>query len=93
LKYRRTRAEQKALLVEAGYEFFKDGERKHRYVGIYGDRRIKRILKRALRWEVLPYPKRVTNAEMAAATQPQLVDSPVPPIPSSRPPEDSHLGA
>lgn len=32
--------------------------RKHRYVGIYGDRRIKRMLRSALRWEVFPYPKR-----------------------------------
>jgi hypothetical protein len=58
LKYKRTRAEQKQILTEEGCEFFKDGGRKHRYVGIYGDRRIKRVLRRALRWEVLPYPKR-----------------------------------
>jgi hypothetical protein len=58
LKYKRTRAEQKQLLMEEGCEFFKDGGRKHRYVGIYGDRRTKRILRRALKWEVLPYPKR-----------------------------------
>jgi hypothetical protein len=58
LKYKRSRAEQKQLLKEQGCEFFKDSGRKFRYVGIYGDRRTKRILRRALRWEALPYPKR-----------------------------------
>lgn len=67
LKYKRTRAEQKQLLMEEGCEFFKDGGRKHRYVGIYGDRRVKRMLRKALRWEVLPYPKRETQRAMAAA--------------------------
>jgi len=59
LKYKRSRAEQKKLLLEQGCEFF-DGTPKHRYVGIYGDRRTKRLLKAALRWPVLPYPKRPT---------------------------------
>jgi len=59
LKYKRSRAEQKKLLLEQGCEFF-EGTAKHRYVGIYGDRRTKRILKAALRWPVLPYPKRTT---------------------------------
>jgi hypothetical protein len=58
MKYKRTRFEQKQMMMEDGYEFFKDGGRKHRYVGIYGTRREKRVLRRALRWEVLPYPKR-----------------------------------
>jgi hypothetical protein len=53
MKYKRSRAEQKQILTEVGCEFFKDGGRKHRYVGIYGDRRTKRILRRALRWDVL----------------------------------------
>jgi hypothetical protein len=63
LRYKRSRAEQKQLLVEDGCEFFKDGGRKHRYVGIYGDRRTKRLLRSALRWEVLPYPKRAPSPE------------------------------
>jgi hypothetical protein len=63
LKYKRTRAEQKQLLIEEGCEFFKDSGRKHRYVGIYGDRRTKRILRGALRWQVLPYPKRDRTSE------------------------------
>jgi hypothetical protein len=67
MKYKRSRAEQKQILAEAGCEFFKEGGRKHRYVGIYGDRRTKRLLRSALRWEVLPYPKRETQQAMAAA--------------------------
>jgi len=63
LQYKRTRAEQKQLLIEQGCEFFKDNGCKHRFVGIFGDRRIKRILRAALRWEVLPYPKRPQSPE------------------------------
>lgn len=61
-KYKRSRAEQKKLMLEQGYEFFR-GTPKHRYVAIYGDRRIKRVLGAALQWEVLPYPKRIQNEE------------------------------
>lgn len=57
LRYKRSRAEQKRILVEQGCEFFKDDRCKLRFVGIFGDRRMKRTLRRALRWEVLPYPK------------------------------------
>jgi len=67
MKYQRTRAEQKALLIDDGCEFFR-GEPKHRYVGIYGDRRIKRMLRGALRWRVLPYPKRKTLGETTAGS-------------------------
>jgi hypothetical protein len=67
LRYKRTRAEQKQLLMDEGCEFFKDDSRKLRYVGIYGDRRTKRILRDAIRWEVLPYPKREPLQAMAAA--------------------------
>ena len=67
LRYTRTRAEQKQLLIEEGCEFYKDIGVKHRFVGIFGDRRMKRMLRRALRWEVLPYPKREPERVMAAA--------------------------
>jgi hypothetical protein len=67
LRYKRTRAEQKQLLIDDGCEFFKDDSRKLRYVGFYGDRRTKRVLRAALRWEVLPYPKREPERAMAAA--------------------------
>jgi hypothetical protein len=74
--YARTRAHQKKLLLEEGCEFFKDGGRKFRYVGIYGDRHIKRILRNALRWPVLPYPKRKqacdTRSEVTVAPSPEL---------------------
>jgi hypothetical protein len=63
LRYKRSRAEQKQLLISEGCEFFKDDSRKLRYVGIYGDRRTKRILRAALRWETLPYPKREQSPE------------------------------
>jgi hypothetical protein len=63
LRYKRSRAAQKQILVEQGCEFFRDTGCKHRFVGIFGDRRMKRILRRALRWEVLPYPKREPSPE------------------------------
>jgi hypothetical protein len=63
LRYKRSRAEQKQLLISEGCEFFKDDMRKLRYVGFYGDKQTKRLLRAALRWEVLPYPKRVQSPE------------------------------
>jgi hypothetical protein len=75
LRYTRSRAEQKQLLISEGCEFFKDDRYKHRFVGIFGDRRIKRMLRAALRWEVLPYPKRTQAPE----DRTQVVDpDPVP---------------
>ncbi len=69
LKYKRTRSQQKQLMIEEGCEFF-EGHAKHRYVGLYGDRRTKRILRRALQWESLPYPKRQPSATIEVP-QPQ----------------------
>ena len=66
-KYKRSRAEQKQMMMDDGCEFFKDTERKLRFVGIYGDRRTKRILKAALRRPVLPYPKRPVSGEAVQA--------------------------
>jgi hypothetical protein len=63
LRYKRSRAEQKQLLIEEGCEFFKDTGFKHRFVGIFGDRRMKRILRNALRWQVMPYPKEARSPE------------------------------
>src|SRR6202007_1399812 len=57
LRYKRSRAEQKQILIEQGCEFFKDTGCKHRFVGIFGDRRTKRILRAALKWEVMEFPK------------------------------------
>jgi hypothetical protein len=53
-----TRAERKKQLVEQKVAFEK-GKPKHRYVGIYApNRRIKRAILQALRWQTFPYPKR-----------------------------------
>jgi hypothetical protein len=63
LRYKRSRAEQKQILIEQGCEFFKDSGCKHRFVGIFGDRRTKRILRAALKWNVMEYPKRPQSPE------------------------------
>jgi hypothetical protein len=53
-RMKRTRAEQKQLLLEQGAEFF-DGTPKARFILISGDRRTKRTLRAALRWKVEPF--------------------------------------
>ena len=63
LRYKRSRAEQKQILIEQGCQFFKDTGCKHRFVGIFGDRRTKKVLRRALRWDVMEYPKRETSPQ------------------------------
>jgi len=63
LRYKRSRAEQKQILIEQGCNFFKDTGCKHRFVGIFGDRRTKKILRRALKWEVMDYPKGAQSPE------------------------------
>jgi hypothetical protein len=63
LRYKRSRSEQKKILIEEGCEFFKDSGFKHRFVGIFGDRRMKRILRRALRWNVMEYQKQSSSPE------------------------------
>jgi len=58
-----TRAERKEQLIEQGVAFEK-GNPKHRYVGIYTpNRRIKRAILQALRWQTFPYPKRAQSPE------------------------------
>lgn len=57
LNYTRTRAEQKQLLIEQGCTFEKEGG-KHRYTFFAGDKRTRKPLRKALKWEVLPHPKR-----------------------------------
>jgi len=53
-----TRTERKKQLIEQEVVFEK-GKPKHRYVGIYApNRRIKRTILKALRWQTFPYPKR-----------------------------------
>lgn len=67
LKYKRTRAEQRLLLIEQGCEFERVGG-KHRYVHFAGDRRTKRLLRKAMKWEVLPHPRREAHAVAASRT-------------------------
>jgi hypothetical protein len=58
-----TRAERTKQLVEQKVAFEK-GKPKHRYVGIYApNRRIKRAILQALRWQTFPYPKRAQSPE------------------------------
>jgi len=78
LRYKRSRAEQKQLLIEQGCEFFKDDKCKQRFVGIFGDRRVKRILRAALKWEVLPYPKRQQVSDAPVEGQQTELGSPIP---------------
>lgn len=57
MKYSCSRKEMKQRLVDEGCVFFK-GNPKHRYVGLYGDKRTVRNLRKEISWTVLPYPKR-----------------------------------
>jgi hypothetical protein len=70
-----TRTERKQQLIEQKVAFER-GNPKHRYVGVYApNRRIKRTILQALRWQTFPYPKRALSPE----DQDQVVDlDPVP---------------
>jgi hypothetical protein len=58
LRYVRSRAEQKQLLIKQGCKFEKVSG-KHRYVHFAGDRRARKSLRKALKWKVVQqYPKR-----------------------------------
>ena len=58
LRYVRTRAEQKQLLIKQGCRFERVNG-KHRYVHFAGDRRTRKPLRKALKWGVVEqYPKR-----------------------------------
>lgn len=75
LRYTRPWAEQKQLLIDQGCTFSM-GHPKHRYVGFYGDRRMRSALQKALRWETFPYPKRSTGAGADGGDQLLADDSP-----------------
>jgi hypothetical protein len=62
-----TRREKVVTLKQAGAKFFK-GNPKHRYVGIYADKRTRRQILKALRWQSAPYPKRLTNESKVTPT-------------------------
>jgi hypothetical protein len=67
LKYKRTRAEQRQLLIKQGCEFERVGG-KHRYVHFAGDPRSKRLFRKALKRDVLPHPRREAQAMAASAS-------------------------
>ena len=77
-----TRAERKKQLIEQKAAFER-GNPKHRYVGIYApNRRIKRAILQALRWQTFPCPKRAQSPEDRV----QVVDlDPVPLAAASAP--------
>jgi hypothetical protein len=52
-----SRREMRTRLVDAGFVFCQTSP-KHRYVNIVGDNRVKRELRRALKWKTTEYPKR-----------------------------------
>jgi hypothetical protein len=52
-----SRRERKLQMIEEGFLFLQS-QPKGRYVGFYGDRETVTTLRAALKWEVLPYPKR-----------------------------------
>lgn len=66
LKYKRSRAEQKQIMLDEGVEFFR-GAPKLRWVGFFGSKTLKRRLRAALQWEVLPYPKRQQPGTIAVS--------------------------
>ncbi|WP_109486270.1 hypothetical protein [Occallatibacter savannae] len=57
MRYRRTWAEQKQLLTDQGAVFL-PGERKHKFIGLYGTPAIVKQYRRALKLPSLPYPRR-----------------------------------
>lgn len=67
LKYKRSRAEQKKLMVENGARFFK-GNAKHRYLKIVADKKTRREILRDLLMPTLPYPKRQSSEANAVET-------------------------
>jgi hypothetical protein len=54
-----TRGEKRLRMIREGFVFLKSPP-KHRYVGFYGDGKTVEILRLALKWETLRYPKRAS---------------------------------
>jgi hypothetical protein len=65
MKHRRSRAEQRQLLLEQGAVFM-SGAPKHRFVGVYGSPAMEKRLRRALKLPSLPFPRRDGLAEWCA---------------------------
>jgi hypothetical protein len=54
-----TRKEVQGKMIARGW-IFKSRTPKHRYIGIYGENKLREDLIGALQWNILPYPKRPT---------------------------------
>lgn len=52
-----TRGEKRQRMIREGFVFLRSAP-KHRYVGIYGHRELTALLRLAMKWKTLPYPKR-----------------------------------
>ena len=75
LKYRRSRLSRSGCSSRRAASSSEMAGANTATLGIYGDRRTKRLLRNTLRWEVLPYPKRAASPE----NQIQVIDlDPVP---------------
>jgi hypothetical protein len=62
-KLKCTRRQLREQMVKDGFLFFK-ATPKRRYVSFCGDKRLERELRAALRWNVVPYPKRVCGGSV-----------------------------
>jgi hypothetical protein len=72
LSYKRSRAEQKKLLIEQGCVFEKVGG-KYRYVKISGDRPTKRLLRAALKWKVEPHSRRYSASDSSSISSSSMI--------------------
>jgi len=71
MKYKRSRAEQKIIMINSGHTFFK-GHSKHRYIGVYGGTPSeKRGLLKKVKYGSHPYPKRIRVQEGTSGDQPE----------------------
>jgi hypothetical protein len=59
-KIKCTRREYRERMLREGFMFFK-ATPKRRYVGLYGDKRLVRELRAALKWNKVDYPKRIVE--------------------------------
>jgi hypothetical protein len=67
-----TRRQLREQMVKGGFLFFKSTP-KRRYVTFVGDKRLERELRAALRWNVLPYPKRTICGGSVQGEQPDTI--------------------
>jgi hypothetical protein len=73
-KIKCTRREMRERMLREGFLFFK-ATPKRRYVGFYGDKRVVRELRAALKWNEIPYPKRTVEGNTDGTTIDSVVRS------------------